>query len=880
MSDLPTGKVTVLFSDIEGSTRLLQSLGDRYGELLTEHQRLLRHAFETHRGYEVGTQGDAFFVAFQSAGDALDAAVAAQRALARHPWRDNEKISVRMGIHTGTPNAVGGDYWGLDIHRAARICSAAHGGQILVSEETHQDVQRADRRADFWDLGLHRLKDLAQPEHLFQVVADGLDRSFPLIQSLGTPSNLPAVVSSFVGRTEELEQLISLLGRKVLRLVTLVGPGGTGKSRLAIEVSEKVLSEYPDGVFLVNLAPVDDPGLVGATIAQTLGVRERGDEPILADLTRHLERKQMLLLLDNFEHVLDAAPIVIELLASSPKLNILVTSRSALRLGGEQEFQVPPLAVPEQSVDVATAMSSEAVSLFVQRAKAVKPNFELTAAVVPIVVEICARLDGLPLALELAAARTKLLTPAALLARLDRHLQLLTGGGADLPARQQTLRATIEWSYALLGVDEQRLFRSFSTFMGGCTLDAAEAVLGGDEGSIDILEGVSSLLDNSLLAHAAGSTVEDRLRMLRTVRDFAFEELLASGEADDVRMRHARYFCDLAEAAEGQLNGEHEDDWLLRLDAEYANMRSALAWLLEAASSADPEKALIALRLAGSLGRFWYRRARLIEGSGWLEAATTYDSSGFPVERAKAVYMLGVLLEERSQRARAVALFHEALALYRELGDSKHVSATLNSLGIATSALGHFDEARTYLGESLALKEAAGDLEGVATTLGNLAVLEMEEGDLDRSEELFNRSIEMSRQIEDRWGVTISSSNLAVVVLERGNRARSQALAREALAAFFDLGDLDGVAECLETFAAIAVVIAQPVVAGRLAGAAESLREELDSPKRPIDMEWLDGYLGRAREELGDRGFDDAVLGGKALSTQAAMQIALDLGAS
>jgi predicted ATPase/class 3 adenylate cyclase len=877
MPELPTGIVTVLFSDIEGSTRLLQALGDRYGELLKEHQRLLRQAFQAHNGHEVGTQGDAFFVAFGSAGDALEAAVEAQRALAAYPWKDNEEISVRMGIHTGTPNLVPGDYWGLDIHRAARICSAAHGGQILVSGETHRALPRDGGRIGFWDLGPHRLKDLAEPEHLFQLVADGLASSFPPIQSLETPSNLPAVVSSFVGRTEELEQVATMLERQDVRFVTLVGPGGTGKSRLALEVSDQLLAQFPDGVFLVNLAPVDDASLVAATVAQTLGVRERGDEPILRDLARHLERKQMLLLLDNFEHVLGAASIVTELLASAARLKILVTSRSALRLGGEHEYQVPPLSVPERTVDVTEAMASEAVSLFVQRAKAVRPSFELTPDIVPTVVEICSRLDGLPLALELAAARTKLLTPAALLARLDRHLQLLTGGGADRPARQQTLRATIEWSYALLGADEQRLFRRFSTFMGGCTLDAAEAVLGGGDEPADILEGVGSLLDNSLLAHAAGSTVEDRLRMLRTVRDFAFEELIAAGEADDVRMRHARYFCELAEAAEGQLSGEHEDDWLLRLDAEYANMRSALAWLLDPESLAYQDRALVALRLAGSLGRFWYRRSRLIEGSEWLEAAIACDTSEFPVERAKAVYMLGVLLEERSQQERAIALFGEALTLYRELGDDQRLSATLNSLGVATSAVGDLEAGRAYLVESLALKEAVGDSGGVATTLGNLAVLEMEEGDLDRSEELFHRSIEMSRQIDDRWGVTISSSNLAVVVLEKGDHVRARDLAGEALGSFFELEDLDGVAECLETFAAIAVVGGRSEVAGGLAGAAMGLREELDSPKRPIDQAWLDRYLARARGELGDDRYTAAVDGGRALSPEAATQVALDL---
>ncbi|MEA2486225.1 MAG: hypothetical protein QOD46_1336, partial [Actinomycetota bacterium] len=691
MSELPTGIVTVLFSDIEGSTRMLQRLGDRYGELLEEHQRLLRAAFAANDGHEVGTQGDAFFIAFGSARDAIEAAVAAQRALRDHPWREGEAIAVRMGLHTGTPTRVADDYWGLDIHRAARICSAAHGGQVLVSEETHRAAGEGQLDVEFWDLGPHRLKDLKDPEHLFQVVGDGLAASFPPIQSLETPSNLPALTSSFVGRARELEEVQALLRRADVRLVTLIGPGGTGKSRLSLRVAENLLGDFSDGVFQVNLAPVEDGSLVAATIALSLGIRERGDESVLEDLTRHLERRHMLLLLDNFEHVMAAASLVTELLSAAPRLKVLVTTRTALRLTGEHEYQVLPLPVPEGVVDLGTAKSSDAVSLFVQRAKAVRPDFELTARDVPVVVDICSRLDGLPLALELAAARTKLLPLPALSKRLDQHLQLLTGGGADRPERQQTLRATIDWSYSLLGEDEQRLFRRFSTFMGGCTLEAAEVVLDGDGASLDVFDGVASLVDKSLLAQAAGTSVENRLRMLRTVRDFAFEELVAAGEADAVRSRHALYFCELAETAESQLNGEHQNDWLLRLDAEHANMRAALAWLLDKKRAAQKDNAILALRLAGALGRFWYRRSQLIEGSRWLEDAIANDPGGFPAERAKALYNLGVLLEERSQQQRAVELFHESLSIYRELGDSKRTAATLNSLGIAVSALGQID---------------------------------------------------------------------------------------------------------------------------------------------------------------------------------------------
>jgi predicted ATPase len=877
MSELPTGIVTLLFSDIQGSTRLLQALGDHYGELLEDHRRLLRAAFAAHGGVEVDTEGDSFFVAFGEAPDAVEAAVDAQRALGSFPWEQGAAISVRMGLHTGTPNPVPGNYWGLDVHRAARISSAAHGGQILVSEETlNLAGERGKSDYDYWDLGRHHLKDLTEPEHLFQIVGDGLESSFPPIRSLETPSNLPALASSFVGRVKELSEVRELLGRADVRLVTFIGPGGTGKSRLAIQVADNVLGDFPDGVFLVNLAPLGDSALVAATIAQTLGIRERGDDPVLEDVKRHLERRHMLLLLDNFEHVLSAASIVTELLAAAPQLKVVVTTRSALRLTGEHEYQVPPLTVPAGDVDLDTARSFDAVALFVQRAAAVRPDFQLTAEDVPTVVEICSRLDGLPLALELAAARIKLLPLPALSARLDRHLQLLTGGGADRPERQQTLRATIDWSYSLLGEDEQRLFRRFSTFMGGCTLDAAEVVLDGDgSGSMDVFDGLTSLVDKSLIAQASGTSVENRLRMLRTVRDFAFEKLVEEGEADERRLRHARYFCELAEAAETELNGEHENDWLLRLDAEYANMRAALAWLVESGNSGSEDQAALALRLAGALGRFWYRRSRLIEGSDWLKAAIAKDPGRYSAERAKALYMLGVLLDERSQQDRAVELFNEALSLYRELGDSKRIAGTLNSLGVAVSALGDFVRGRTYMEESLAIKERLGDSEGVATTLGNLAVLAMEQGELDSSEELFARSIELSQKIDDRWGVVIGKSNLAVVTLEQGDAGRARELLAEALPGFQELGDLDGVAECLETFAAIAVAESRPELAGRLAGAAMCLRDEIDSRKRPVDQEWLDGYLARGKDQLPEGEYENAVAAGRMLTPEAASNLAL-----
>jgi predicted ATPase/class 3 adenylate cyclase len=498
--DLPTGTITLLFTDIEGSTHLLHQLGDSYAELLTSCRALLRSAFQGQHGHEVDTQGDAIFAVFARASDALAAAVAAQRALAAYSWPQGVAVRVRMGLHTGEPARVTEGYVGLDVHRAARIMSAAHGGQILLSQATHDLVVTEEtEEVSLRDLGEHRLKDFEQAMRLYQVVIAGLPADFPPLRTQGGRADtLPMPPTALVGREDEVTQIEKLLRRKDVRLVTLTGPGGTGKSRLAIQVAAELRDMFRGGVFFVSLAPITNTGLVMPTIAQVLGIRDGMGQPLAERVREVLQQKPVLLVLDNFEQVIGAAGQVADLLALCPRLNVLVTSREVLHVRAEHEFAVPPLALPNpaQLPRLAALARCSSVALFVQRVQAVKPEFRLTTANAKEIAEICVRLDGLPLAIELAAARMKLLTPQALLARMGQLLTLLTGEARDMPTRQQTLRNTISWSYDLLNPQEQRLFRWLSVFMGGHTLPAAEAVCAGTG---DVMDGIASLIDKSLL---------------------------------------------------------------------------------------------------------------------------------------------------------------------------------------------------------------------------------------------------------------------------------------------------------------------------------------------------------------------------------------------
>jgi predicted ATPase len=568
----------MLFTDVEGSTKLLREIGEAYAEALKEHHRILRSAFTAHHGVELDTQGDAFFVAFARASDAVLAAVDAQRALAGGP------IKVRMGLHTGEPQLTEEGYVGLDVHKASRIMSAGHGGQVLLSATTAALVmdQLPDGSA-LRDLGEHRLKDLGHPERVFQLVYPGLPVSFPPLLTLTLrQSELPTQPSGFVGRAAELEEIQKRLDDQSVRLLTLTGPGGIGKTRLALRAANDATKRFEDGVFFVDLSPVRTSEAVLATIARAIGLGDAPDESLLDELDRRLRELHVLLVLDNFEHVTAAAPTVAQLLRC-PRLKLLVTSREALHVRGEHLFAVPPLSLPGVSTRHVSAEQIgpyEAIQLFVERAQAVSPDFELTDDNAAAVAEICLRLDGLPLAIELATARINLFSPNALRDRLSSRLELLRSGARDLPARQQTLRATIEWSYQLLDRSEQRLFELLSVF-SGAAFEAVEAVAasidGGGETGIDALDGLASLVDKSLIRRADPQNGQPRLVMLETIREYAAERLENVPDfAAAVRRAHAIHFSDFASRQWGHLTGPSRETALAAMAADLENLR--LAW--------------------------------------------------------------------------------------------------------------------------------------------------------------------------------------------------------------------------------------------------------------------------------------------------------------
>ena len=797
--DLPTGTITLLFTDIEGSTQLLQRLGERYAELLNECRTVLRSALRTYHGQEVDTQGDAMFAAFARAGDALAAAVTAQREFARHSWPGGEVVRVRMGLHTGEPSRVVEGYVGLDVHYGARVMNAAHGGQVLLSQ-TSRDLVEHDLPEDvsLRDLGEHRLKDLEQVVHLYQVMIAGLPADFPPLRTHDRRSgNLPVQLTPLIGREREVAGVVRLLRRDGVRLVTFTGPGGTGKTRLALQVASGLGDVFAGGIFFVSLASLNDATLVIPTIARALGMRESMGQPVFARLVEVLQQEQVLFLLDNFEQVVEAAPQVADLLASCPRLKLLVTSREVLHVRSEREFAVPSLALPDPAhlPKLAALARTPAVALFLQRAQAARPAFKLTSANAGAVAEICVRLDGLPLAIELAAARMKLLSPQALLSRLDQPLNVLTGGARDVPARQQTLRNTIEWSYQLLNAREQRLFRWLSVFVSGCSLLAAEAVCAEPGDGAQVLDGVASLIDKSLLQrmeHTGGGSQEQedqRLLMLETIREYGLEALTASGEEPAARQAHADYFLHLAEEAEPALKGPLLVDWLERLEREHDNLRAALHWALAS------ERGEVALRLGIALERFWVVRGQRNEGLAFLEKALAESAEVAAPIRAKALLAAARLAFNQSSYDQGERLAQEGLGLFRELGDKRGIALSLNRLGVAAWRRGDFKSARVLLEEDLALFREMGDRDRVAWSLFMHGLLDSKQGEYADASYRFEESLELFRELGNKRGIAASLTQLAgTLFVSLDKQDMVYPLLKEGLALDREVGDKEGMA--------------------------------------------------------------------------------------
>jgi predicted ATPase/class 3 adenylate cyclase len=856
VAELPRGTVTLLFTDIEGSTRLLQELNEAYAALLEEHQRRIREAARAHGGVEVDVQGDGFLIAFERADDAVEAAADAQQALT-----DLEPLKVRIGIHTGQPRLGGAGYVGLDVHRAARICAAAHGGQVLLSQTTRDLVE-----TDVRDLGEHRLKDLSQAQRIYQLVGPGLAYDFPSARTLeNRPTNLPTLPTPLIGREHELAATTELLRRPDVRLLTVTGTGGSGKTRLALQAAAEVIDDYPDGVFFVALEAVEDPALVLPTVAQTLGVNEAGTHTIARALTEFLGNRRLLLMLDNFEQLLDAGPSVSGLVGAT-SVDLLVTSRAPLRLSGEHEYEVPPLNLPDLRFlpNVETLSQYDSVALFIERAQAVRSDFTVTAENAPAIAEICARLDGLPLAIELAAARVRLLTPHAMLDRLGERLALLTSGPRDLPSRQQTLRGAIDWSYELLGEDERRLFGRLSVFAGG-GLEAAEAVCDAD------LDELEALLENNLLRRGEGVKRTPRFSMLETIREYATDLLRRSDEADEMRRRHAQFYAAFAEAFfERHLEGPTSDYDVER--EEYENLRLALAW---ASESDDAE---LELRLAGSLNWYWGIHGYLSEGRRWVRDALSRAQSGGSRPYARTLWAGASLARRAGDFDDAARLLTDALPMLEREGDTLGLAYCLVIDGIVAEQRGDLaGETRSYERAEQLFRESEND-QGLSLIHANRGYLALIQGHYEQGERLFRELLEdAERRHEPATGRIVHLNNHGLALFRLGQVHEARRAFREAAEASVRERQREDSAYALEGLANVNAADGKELLAARLWGAAEAVREECGATLlATAERQLHEQAVPQVRARAGADAFDRAWAEGRVLSEEQAVALELD----
>ncbi|HZD55651.1 MAG TPA: tetratricopeptide repeat protein, partial [Anaerolineales bacterium] len=780
MSLHPTGTVTFLFTDIEGSTKLARKFPHAWPMIQAQLNDILQAAITTHQGYVFRAIGDELGVAFETALDALEAALAAQRALFAEDWGEKGPIRVRMGLHTGPATPRAGGYEGyVTLAHTKRLMSVAYGGQILLSESA-EALLRDSLPEDITlrDLGEHRLKDFERGEHIFQVVAKDLTAEFPPLKPLNRPpNNLPVQLTSFIGRSKERDDVKQMLSKQ--RLLTLTGPSGSGKTRLALQVAADLTGQFEHGVFFVALAPITEPGFVASTIAQSLGIIESSGRSIMDSLKDYLQNKSLLLLLDNFEQVISAAPLVTELLVACSELKILITSREGLRISGEIEYPVAPLALPDlkQLPPLESFSQYAAVELFIQRAKAVKPDFRITNDTAPAVAEICYRLDGLPLAIELAAARIKLLPPRAMLTRMEHRLEFLTGGGRDLPSRQQTLRNAIAWSYDLLDENEKILFRRLSVFVGGCTLDAAEAVTGDNPARGAVLDRLESLLDKSLLQEVEGTNSELRFMMLGTVREFGLEQLKASSEQAGIQSRHANYFLSIAEQTEARLESAGQVEWINRMEQEHDNLRAALEWSKTADGTAET-----CLRLASALGLFWEARGYYTEGRELLAAILlTEPARGRTAARARILARAAELAFRQSDFPATTSFAEESLAIYREVGDRQGIASALIKLGNAATEKGNYVTASGFLEEALKTWRQLEDKHGIARALISSAWVALRSAQYGLAKTRLEEALALSRQLGDTRSIGFELSGLGEVALRQGDYLRARQLVEESL---------------------------------------------------------------------------------------------------
>jgi predicted ATPase/DNA-binding SARP family transcriptional activator len=905
--------VTLLFTDIEGSTRMAQRLGDRYAEMLATHHALVRAALHAHGGHEVDTAGDGFFAAFARARDAVLAAIDAQRALETQVWGDGERLRVRVGIHTGEPQRDGRGFVGVDVHRAARICAAAWGGQILISQST-RDLIAGDLPAHLTlvDLGERRLKDLSHQVQVYQVAAAGLPATFPPIRSLDTQlGNLPRQLTSFVGRGREIIEIKTLL--QGTQLMTLSGPGGVGKTRLALRVAADLVDEFTDGAWFIELAGLADATLVAHATASALRLQHDGTH-VVEVLTGHLRDRSVLLVLDNCEHLVEAcAGLGERLLRTCPRVKMLATSRESLGAEGEVVYRVASLRVPDvrQMPAFETVQESEAVRLFVERAMQSQPVFALTEQNAPVVASICRQLDGIPLAIELAAALVNALPLESIASRLDDRFRLLTGGRRTALPRQQTLRATMDWSYDLLAEGERALLRRLSVFPGTWTLDAAETVCAGD-GVVrgDVIELLARLIDKSLIlvdpqdGHA-------RYRLLETIRHYSRERLVDAGETDQTRDRHLAALRDLAERIEPELLGRNQLRSLDLLDAETDNLRAALAWS-ESASGRLEE----GLRLMAALQWYWFIRHPLPEWLDWLkrllpargraaslvrmralctggalawrldeyalasewlnESLELARAAGDRAAETMALHFIAHVVETQGDYPRALELYREEMAIAVTLASPWWRAKALHCHALALSRTGHDIEAAAMLEESAALSREAGDTWLFAHGLTGMGMIAASRREYERAKALLAEGLDLAIALRDESRVSVTKFKIGEIALREAAYDRAKGLMGDGLRTFRKQFDRATSAQALERLAEVAVGQEQPERAARLLGAAAILREVIGFPPRPAERPALEAVTTAVRSMLGEVAFDAAVTQGRAMSIDQAVEYALE----
>jgi predicted ATPase/class 3 adenylate cyclase len=862
-----SGVVTFLFTDIEGSTQLWEERPERMQIAVARHDAILRSAVEQHGGRVVKMAGDGVHAVFDDPLDAVTASLELQRALGNPDATGGIELRVRCGLHAGVDERRDDDFFGRAVNRAARISGAAHGGQILLSQAVAALVrERLPAGAMLRELGSVRLRGLATPEQVYQLVYPGLRTDFPALRSLeATPNNLPLQLTSFVGREDEVTEVRKLL--ESTRLLTLVGVGGIGKTRLSLQAAARVMDDYPDGVWFIELAAVVDAQLVPQSVASVLAVKEEAGHPVIKALEKHVKNRQLLLILDNCEHLIHAcAEFSKRLLQSGSRTKILASSREPLHVAGETTYSVLGLAIPDpdQPITPAALTQYESVRLFVDRTAAVQPAFQVTDQNATAIREICRRLDGIPLAIELAAARVRALSVAEIATRLGDRFRLLTSGDRTALPRQQTLRALIDWSYDLLTEQERSLFRRLAVFAGGWTHEAAEAVcVGGFVKEDTVLDLVTGLVDKSLVVSETG----ERYRLLDTVRQYAQERLTEIGEAAKVRNRHLAFYVKLAERARRELVGSDQGAWLARLDLERENLFSAHAWCDHA-----QEGAALGLRLVHSTLLYWVNRGLLSLGLRMtIDALAREGAQGRTTERCRGLFNAGQLCCWMGRYEEARGYLEESLAIARELGDKGRIAMALQPLGAACLGQGDRKTARTHLQEALTLAQEQGNKRELAGALNALAQLHRVEAELDAAEPLYEQLLKLARELDDRESIAIGLLNLAMVSIGRRSAARARAMLLEVLVIAGETGSKPVEQSVVEVSAGLASLRGEWSRAARFYGAAESQAAQTGLRRDPADDAFLAQHIDKARDALGEPAFAAAESAGRALANEAVM---------